>query len=88
MFKRIVDTIFNPVIEILTTARDHLESVSLVAARGINLDYFLGPISGLGPEWRTLILSVCGSAFLILTILVARKVYSIYLTLKEGTHWW
>ena len=88
MFKRIVDTILGPVIEILTNARNHLESVTLVAARGLNLDYFLGPISGLGTEWRALILSVCASAFLLLTILVARKVYSIYLALKEGVHWW
>lgn len=88
MFKRIVDTILGPVIEILTAARNHLEDVSLVAARGLNLDYYLGPVSGLGWQWRTLVFSVCASAALVLSILVARKIYSLYLGLKEGVKWW
>ncbi|MGI9861331.1 hypothetical protein SDD30_08100 [Moorella naiadis] len=88
MFQRIVDSIFNPVIQILTSARDRLEGVSLVAVRGLNLDYFLGPLSLLSPEWRALIGSIVASAFLILGVLVARKTYSLYLAFKEGVKWW
>jgi len=86
--KRIVDTILDPVIQILVAARDRLDYVSMVAARGLNLDYFLGPVSMMGPEWRMLVGSVVLSAFLILTVLVARKGYGIYLALKEGVKWW
>lgn len=88
MFQRIVDTFFNPVIQFLVATRDRLDYISQVAARGLNLDYFLGPISMLGPEWRSLIGSVVACAFLLITILVARKGYSIYLSLKEGVKWW
>lgn len=88
MFKRIIDTFLGPVVGILTSARDHLDSVALVASRGLNLDHFLGPVSGLGWQWRTLIISVCASAFLLLSILAARKIYSVYLALKEGVKWW
>ncbi|WP_134218694.1 hypothetical protein [Pelotomaculum sp. FP] len=88
MFQRIVDTFFNPVIEVLVAARDRLDYISMVAARGLSLDYFLGPVSMLGPEWRALISSVVASAFLLITVLVARKGYGIYLSLKEGVKWW
>ena len=88
MFQRIIDTFFNPIIQILVNARDHLENVSLVAARGLNLDYFLGPIYCLGPEWRSLIGSVVACAFLLLSVLFARKAYGIYLALKDGVKWW
>jgi hypothetical protein len=88
MFQRIVDTFFDPVTQVLVAARDRLEYISLVAARGLNLDYFLGPVSMLGPEWRALIGSVVASAFLIIAVLVAKKGYNIYLALKEGVKWW
>lgn len=88
MFQRIIDSFFDPIIEILITARDRLDYISMVAARGLNLDYFLGPVSMLGPEWRALIASVVASAFLIVTILTARKVYGMYLAFKEGVKWW
>jgi len=88
VFQRIVDSIFDPVIQILISARDHLDAAALVAARGLNLDYFLGPISMLGGAWRTLIFTVVASAFLLLSVLTARKIYSLYLALKEGVKWW
>lgn len=88
MFQRIIDTFFNPIIQILVAARDRLEQISLVAGRGLNLDYFLGPISILGPEWSGLIGSVITCAFIILSVIVARKLYGIYLALKEGVKWW
>lgn len=88
MFQRIIDTIFDPIIQILISARDRLDYISMVAARGLNLDYFLGPVSMLGPEWSALISSVVLSAFLLIIVLVARKGYGIYLALKEGVKWW
>lgn len=88
MFQRIIDTIFDPVIRILVSARDHLDAAALVASRGLNLDYYLGPVSALGWQWRSLIITVVASAFLILSVLVARKGYALYLAMKEGVKWW
>lgn len=88
VFQRIVDTFLQPIINILVAVRDRLDYVSMVAARGLNLDYYLGPVMMLGPQWRVLIASVIAGAFLTLTVLVARKGYGIYLALKEGVKWW
>lgn len=88
MFQRIIDTVFDPIIQILVAARDHLDTAALVAARGLNLDYFLGPISMMGWQWQVLVTSVVASAFLLLSILVARKGYGLYLAIKEGVKWW
>lgn len=88
MFQRIIDTVFDPIIQILVTARDHLDNAALVAAQGLNLDYFLGPIAMMGWQWRALVTSVVASAFLLLSILVARRAYGLYLAIKEGVKWW
>lgn len=88
MFQRIIDSVFDPVIQILIAARDNLDSAALVAARGINLDYYLGPVSALGWQWRTLIVTIVTCAFLLLSVLAARKIYALYLALKEGVKWW
>lgn len=88
MFKAIIDSFLGPVITILTSARDHLNEVALVAGRGLNLDYFLGPIMLLGSGWQMLIGSVVSSGFLLLVVLMARKGYSLYLALKDGVKWW
>ncbi len=88
MFQRIIDTVFDPIIQILVSARDYLDTAALVAAQGLNLDYFLGPIALMGWQWQALVTSVVASAFLLLSILVARKGYALYLALKEGVKWW
>ncbi len=88
MFQRIIDSVFDPVIRILITARDNLDAAALTASRGLNLDYYLGPISMLGWQWRTLVATIVASAFLILCVLVARKLYALYLSIKDGVKWW
>jgi len=88
MFQRIIDTIFDPIIQMLATARDYLDQAAVVAARGLNLDYFLGPVSMLGWQWKALVSSVIASAFLLLMVVVVRKAYGMYLALKEGVKWW
>lgn len=88
MFQQIIDTIFDPVIRILITARDNLDAATLTASQGLNLDYYLGPISMLGWQWRTLVATIVASAFLILCVLVGRKVYGLYMSIKDGVKWW
>lgn len=88
MLISIIDSFLGPIQTILTNARDHLNNISLVAGRGLNLDYYLGPISMLGPGWSMLIGSIISSSFLILVVLMARKGYGLYLALKEGVKWW
>lgn len=88
MFKAIVDSFLGPVQTILQSTINRLDQVALVAGRGLNLDYYLGPIMYLGSGWKALIGSVVASAFLLLIVLTSRKGYGLYLSLKEGVKWW
>lgn len=88
MLKSIIDTILGPAITFLQFALDKLNSVSLVADRGLNLDYFLGPVSALGPNWITLVKSLIASMLLLAIVFMAKMAYNAYLNAKEGSKWW
>ncbi|WP_018211188.1 hypothetical protein [Desulfitobacterium hafniense] len=88
MFNALVDSFLGPVQTILQSTISRLDQVSLVAARGLNMDYYHGPIMYMGAGWKALIGSVVASAFLLLIVLVSRKGYGLYLSLKEGVKWW
>lgn len=87
--QEIIDLIFNPVIEFLTQIKNYLyNTTELISGRRLNVDYFLGPISMISTEWRILIVSVISTLGLITIIFVAKKMYSLYLNLKDGVKWW
>ena len=88
MLKSIIDTILGPAITFLQFALDKLTSISLIADRGLNLNYYLGPIGALGPSWVTLVKSVISSLVLLCIVLVAKTAYNIYLNAKMGVKWW
>jgi len=80
--------IFSPVTNFLNSALDYLDNVQLQPARALNLDYFLGPISMLGPEWRQLIGAVIGSITILFMVFIAKGAYNLYLQFKSGVKWW
>lgn len=84
----LVDSITGSAIQMLQDAFDRISSITLVAARGLNLDYFLGPVSMLGTPWVNLITSIVASIILIATVFVVRAIYNLYLRFKEGVRWW
>lgn len=84
----IADTIFEPIISVLQGGLDALSHVQMVAARGLNLDYFLGPFAGLGSAWIMLIKSFIGAFVLVGVVLAVKGIYSLYLQLKSGVKWW
>lgn len=88
MLKSIIDTILGPVITFLNYALNNLNSVSMVADRGLNLDYYLGPIGALGANWVTLVKTLILCLSLLCLVFVSKTVYNIYLSAKEGVKWW
>lgn len=88
MLKSIIDTILGPVITFLNYALDKLNSISMVADRGLNLDYYLGSIGALGPNWITLVKTLILCLALLTLVFVTKTVYNIYLNAKEGVQWW
>lgn len=87
-FRDLVDSITGPAQQLLQSGIDRINSIPLVAARGLNLDYFLGPISMLGPAWVGLVKTVIGSIILIATVFFIRALYNLYLAFKQGIKWW
>ncbi|EGW40145.1 hypothetical protein [Desulfosporosinus sp. OT] len=84
----IVDSILFPMETILQGALSYLGQISLVAGRGLNLNYFLGPIVMMGSGWQMLVGSIVSSAFLLLMVLIVRKTFDMYLAFKSGVKWW
>lgn len=84
----IVDTILGPITTMLQNSLNYLGQISLVAGRGLSLDYFLGPLIMLGSGWQMLFGSIVSSAFLLLVVLIVRKTFDMYLSFKSGVKWW
>ncbi len=86
--KDIVDSIIGPVQQFLNNAIDRMQDIQLVAERGLNLNYYLGPITHLGSGWTALVMSLIGSLILLSVIFLVRSGYNIYLNFKQGVKWW
>lgn len=84
----IADTVFGPVISVLTFAYNYLSSISLLASRGLNLDYFLSPFASLGTAWVILIKSFISAFVLVSVVTGIKAIYGAYLQLKQGVKWW
>ena len=84
----IVDSILGPVQSLLEASIGYLVNLQMVAARGIDLNYYLGWVGALGPGWVALVISVIASLFLLATVFVSRSVYNLYLGFKQGVKWW
>jgi hypothetical protein len=80
--------IFYPVTNYLNSALQYLDQVQIQPARALKLDYFLGPISVLGPEWRALVGAIIGCLLILFTAFVVRGIYNLYLLFKTGVKWW
>lgn len=88
IFHQLIDTALGPVTNFLQYAIQKMNSISQIAAQGINLDNYLGPIGVLGPPWTTLVTSLLAALLLIIIVFIARQVYNLYLALKSGVKWW
>ncbi|MEM0138538.1 MAG: fibronectin type III domain-containing protein [Thermoplasmatales archaeon] len=88
IFHQLIDTALGPVTNFLQYAIQKMNSISQIAAQGIDLDNYLGPIGVLGPPWTTLVTSLLAALLLIIIVFIARQVYNLYLALKSGVKWW
>jgi len=86
--KDIIDSILGPIQQFLSYSIEKIQSIQLVAERGLDLNYYLGPITQIGPGWVALCFSLISSIVLITVVFLARSGYSLYLNFKEGVKWW
>jgi hypothetical protein len=83
-FHQLTDTILGPATNFLEYAIEKINSVSLIASQGLNLDNFLGPIAALGPAWVAMIVSLVGALLLITIVFIARQVYNLWVAILNG----
>lgn len=86
--EKFVLQIFSPVTNYLNSSLNYLSNVRLQPARALNLDYFLGPVSMLGPDWRQLIGAIIGSITILFIVFIVKGAYNLYLMFKQGVKWW
>lgn len=84
----LANTIFGPVISVLSQGIVYLNSIIMVASRGLDLDNFLGPIGALGGGWVLLVKSLISSFVLVSVVFGVKAIYSLYLQSKDGVKWW
>jgi hypothetical protein len=83
-----VNTVLGPVTNFLQYAIDKMNSISMIAYAGLNLDSYLGPIESMGPAWVAMVTSLIAALLLIVIVFVARQVYDLWLAFVNGTMWW
>lgn len=86
--KDFIDSIFNPPIEILQSAADYLNNVSMIAGRGINLNNYLGFVNYLPPAFQTVVNSLLAAVVFLAILQIVKVIMSLYYSAKEGIKWW
>lgn len=80
--------IFDPIYDFLGDTLSQLYQIQMQPQRYLHLDYFLGPISMLGPGWVALISSIIASLTIIFITFATKSLWNLYLQFKEGIKWW
>lgn len=86
--KNFIDTIFNAPLHWLNLMQQMLNNASVTAGRGINLNNYFGWFSYLPTEWRLCVQSVITSAVLIVTLVIVKAAWNMYLNVKTSAKWW
>lgn len=84
----LVDTIFNAPLQWLSLIRQMLSNASVTAAKGINLNNYFGWFSYLPASFKLAINSILISVGLIVTLIVIRAAWNMYLKVKQSAKWW
>lgn len=84
----LIDSLFDPVLQLIENMQNRISSIGTVAARGIDLDNYFGFLTILGPSWVGVMTSFL-AALVFLTVLYMIKTQSrLYLWFKDLIKWW
>ena len=86
--KNMIDTIFNAPLEWLKLMMQMLNNTSLVAGKGINLNNYFGWFGYLPVEWQVCVKSLIASAVLIMTLILVKAAWNMYLAVKNSATGW
>lgn len=86
--KNFLDALFKPAIEFLKMCNEFLESIELVAGRGINLNQYLSFFNYLPPSWQAVLNAILASIMLLAILQLIKFIMRMYFSVKEAVKWW
>ncbi len=85
---KLIDSVFNPVLDFLNNAQSKLENIGTISAKGLDLDNYLGFINVLGNSWSGVVSSLLTSLMFLGVLYAVKTNSSIYLWFKSMVKWW
>ncbi|MFK4475802.1 hypothetical protein ABH897_005602 [Paenibacillus sp. RC73] len=82
------DSVFAPLIEFLTMARDYLDRISLAAGHGINLNNYFGFFAYLPGPFQAVINSLLAAVFILGVLQIIKVILRLYFAVKAGLFQW
>lgn len=86
--RNFIDAIFNAPMAFLNLIIETMNSVSLIAGRGINLNNYFVFFAYLPASWKAVMTSVMGSITFLALLFIIKAVWNMYLNLKGSIKWW
>lgn len=86
--KGLIDSVFGPVIEFLTTILTFIEELSVPVSRPFDPSNYLAPLTLLGPYWFNFVTTVCMLAFIYVVVFLIVAYNGMYIKFKDNIKWW
>ena len=84
----LIDSIFNPIFQMLDNMQSRLSNIGTISAKGLDLDNYFGFIYILGPSWSGVISSLLAALTFIAVLYIIKTNSRIYLWFKDLIKWW
>ena len=79
----LIDLFFIPIINLLTTVKTSLSQAIIISSQGLNVGYYLGFLSPLGPAWVSVISRLFLCSFFVFVVAGITGWY-LYLKIKDS----
>lgn len=86
--KSFLDKIFQPPITFLELAKERLDDVGSITARGLNVRQYLSVFGDLPAAWQMVVSNLLLVTVLLMSLIIFKSVMRMYFALKEGVKWW
>lgn len=86
--RALIDTIFHPVLNWLTTIFETIQQLSVPLSRPVDIGMYLGPFVLLGSGWITFISTACALAFIYIVAFIVVAQRGLFIRFKDVIKWW
>lgn len=84
----LIDTIFHPLLMMITNASTYLNQASVPLSRPLNISNYLGPFVLLGPYWMLFITNSALLAFIYVVLFIVQANNGLVIKFKGVIKWW